>query len=140
MLRYESSDYFVKLLTALIYVNIPYTVWKCRDTGKHDLSFHCKVIIVFAGALLHKCFQDVLGTGQIFWNNGLTHSCMHSASFCIPLSLSFKHKQHRQHTFDLLTLSLSLQAWLFPRYHVSTLRYIADHFTQSCCRLCSKQL
>lgn len=76
---------------ALICLNITYIFWKCRDTQTHDLSFHCKVIMLFVRALLHKCFQDVLGSGQIFWNNGLTHSCMHSASLCIPLALSFKH-------------------------------------------------
>lgn len=80
-------------LWALPHLYTPHLWWKCRNTHTHDPSFHCKVMALFVRALLHKCFQDVLGSGQIFWNNGLTHSCMLSASLCIHLSFSFKHTQ-----------------------------------------------
>lgn len=64
---------------------------------------------------MHKRIQDVLGSGQIFWNNGLAHSCMHPASLCIPLSpfQAHMHSRHRQRNSDLLTRSLKVL--LFPR-------------------------
>lgn len=82
-----------------------------RDAATHSLGFssqsHYSV-----GALLHKRIQDVLGSGQIFWNNGPTHSCTHPASLCVPLSpfQAHMHAQCRQQNFDLLW------KWFSPDY------------------------
>lgn len=103
---------------ALPHLYVPHLWWKCRNTRTHDPGFHCKVIALFVRALLHKCFQDVLGSGQIFWNNGLTHSWMLSGSFCIPLSFSFKHAVQAAHSWASF---LSIQGCF--AHHLSTLHF-----------------
>lgn len=85
--------------------------WKCwcfAETQQHFWLLSQSHYSV--AALLHKRIQDVLGSGQIFWNNGLTHSCIHPASHCVPLSpfQAHMHAQCRQQNFDLLTRSLKV--------------------------------
>lgn len=90
-----------------------------------DLSVLCNDSILFVRPLLHKCFQDVLSSGQIFWNNGLTHSCTHSVSLCIPLSLSFKrtHTIHKLHTFVLLAFFYLCKHGCSPSHRLPTLHF-----------------
>lgn len=71
---------------------------------------------------LHECFQDVLGSGQIFWNNGQTQSCTHSlVSLCISLSLSFipTHGKHLSYFHLISTFRVSMVVCLIiahPQY------------------------
>lgn len=65
-----------------------------------DLSFLSNDSILFVRPLLHKRFQDVLGSGQIFWNNGLTHSCTHS--LCIPLSNTHTGSTHLNYLLSFI--------------------------------------
>lgn len=98
-----------------------------ENAGASRLGFDGEAIIP-TGALLHKRVQDVLGSGQIFWNNGLTHSRIHPASLCIPLSpfQAHMHAQRRQQNFDLL--NRSLKAPWFSRFCLPATLQNSSHF------------
>lgn len=102
------------------------------DTHKNrpELPFRDDSMLC-VGPLLHKHFQDVLGSGQIFWNNGLTHSCTHSVSLYIPCSPSVEHTKHsRQRTFEQLRVFhvFTCHRGRSPHRRVSTLQYVRQLF------------
>lgn len=124
---HESTMYCITPAMALTYNIWLHMFWECRHTQTQTWAFLSNDSILFVRPLFHKCVQDVLGSGQIFWNNGLTHSCTHSVSLCIPLSLSFinthTHTHNTQAAHVLTSICFLRKHGCLPNHRLSTLHY-----------------